>query len=136
MNPISAILGVFNSVTNAYSNNQKIKAAVRTRKDELTQTKVDAKIKRIADGDMSDIEQDDNARGFAGWMDDISFFIFILPIPLSFFPFFVPHIQEGFLVLKGMPVEYQCIIAMMLASVWGYKRVINPVIIAFTKKWF
>lgn len=135
MNPFSIVAGLFKSGLDAYNTNKKIKAAVDERKDELKKIKLSSDLERIAKGELSDIEQDDKTRGFAGWMDDLSFVLFLLPVPLAFFPDVVPHITAGFTALEAMPVAYQVIIALMLASVWGYKRVVTPIVLAFTKTW-
>lgn len=133
LNPFVAIGEIISRLVDAYRDNRKIKAAVDERKDVLRKLEVTNNLERIAAGEKSDIAQDDQARGFAGWMDDISFFLGFLPLVLAFYPPAVPHITKGFEVIAAMPVVYQWFIGLMLASVWGYKRLITPIVVAVTK---
>lgn len=97
---------------------------------DIKKAKTKAKINQVKRGESSDITQDNQARGFAGWMDDISFYLFLLPLPLCFYPPAVPHIRAGFEVVKTMPEFWQIALGLMLASVWGYKRLITPIVTA------
>ncbi len=80
--------------------------------------------------ELSDIQMD---KRDAGWMDDISFYIFLLPCLLSFYPPAIPHIKAGFEALKGMPEWYQYSLGLMLISVWGYRKLLAPVVQAVLK---
>ncbi len=93
------------------------------------------KLESIRNGQMADISQDTSANANAGWMDDISFYLFLLPVPLSFFPSMVPHIRAGFEVLESMPQYYQVALGLMLVSVWGYRRLVIPLVEVVVKQW-
>lgn len=123
------------AVGSYFTEGQKIKAAKQERKDELKKASLDAKLEGIRNGQMADITQDNGARANAGWMDDISFYLFLLPVPLAFFPDMVPHIQAGFSVLETMPQYYQIALGMMLVSVWGYRRLVIPLVEVVVKQW-
>lgn len=105
---------------------QKIKAAQRERSDELKHKELDTKLEVIRNGQQSDIEMDNNARKLSGWMDDVSFFAFLIPAILVFYPPMVPHIEAGFKALESMPQWYQYALGLMLAAVWGYRRLVTP----------
>ena len=118
-----------------FNEGQKIKAAQQERTDELKTMELSTKLESIRNGQMADITQDTDARGNAGWMDDISFYLFLLPVPLSFFPSMVPHIKAGFEVLEDMPEYYQVALGLMLVSVWGYRRLVVPLVEVAVKQW-
>ena len=123
------------AVGSYFTEGQKIKAAEKERKDTLKDKELTTKLEGIRNGQMADIEQDTSARGNAGWMDDISFYLFLLPVPLSFFPSMVPHIKAGFDVLEDMPQYYQIALGLMLVSVWGYRRLVVPLVEVAVKQW-
>ena len=80
------------------------------------------------DTDPYDINMDNNSRQLSGWMDDASFFIFLMPAVLAFYPPALPHIEAGFVALKSMPLWYQYALGMMLVAVWGYRRLVTPIV--------
>ncbi|CAL9987851.1 hypothetical protein VPHD148_0305 [Vibrio phage D148] len=123
------------AVGNYLNEGQKIKAAQKERSDDIKKASLDAKLEAIRAGQTADINQDTGARSNAGWMDDISFYLFLLPVPLSFFPGMVPHIEAGFKVLENMPEYYQISLGLMLVSVWGYRRLVIPLVEVFIKQW-
>lgn len=131
----SWIPSIIGSIGAYFNEGQKIKAAQKERSDTLKRTALDAKLKAIEAGQSADITQDKSARSEAGWMDDISFYLFLLPVPLAFVPDAVPHIQAGFAVLESMPEYYQIALGMMLVSVWGYRRLVIPLLEVIVKKW-
>ena len=120
---ILALLGsLVSPVTEIIKGRQAIKAA---------STK--ATIDRIERGELSDIALDQDSRANAGLMDDISFYSFLSPALLAFYPPALPHIQAGFRALEGMPQWYQAALGMMLISVWGYRKLVSPIIMSLTK---
>ena len=133
LNPLTAISNLIGKGVDTYRDSKKIQAAVDARKDDLRKLEVTHNLERIANGEKSDIAQDDQARGFAGWMDDISFYFGFSICALCFFPPAVPHILAGFTAIESMPVVFQWFMGLMLASVWGYKRLITPIAIAVAK---
>jgi hypothetical protein len=74
------------------------------------------------------MQMDVKARGVAGWMDDFSFFVFMLPALLAFVPSMVPTVTAGFIALEAMPEYYQLALGMMLVAVWGYRRLVTPIV--------
>lgn len=112
---------------------QQLKAAVTESKIVNRAAKVQARIESIERGELSDIEMDNQARAQAGWMDDVSFFVFLLPAVLSFYPPALPHIRAGFEALATMPPWYQYALGMMLVSVWGYRKLVGPIIQSIAK---
>jgi len=87
-----------------------------------------AKIDSIERGELSEIQADTEARANAGLMDDISFYVFLSPAIFAFWPPALPHIKAGFQALEGMPQWYQAALGLMLASVWGYRKLLSPII--------
>tara|TARA_R110002073_G_scaffold321199_1_gene497180 strand:- start:878 stop:1330 length:453 start_codon:yes stop_codon:yes gene_type:complete len=126
---------IVDGVGKYFTERQIIKAEQYTRRDELRSKELDAKIVSARNKEDSAIYQDDNARSMAGYMDDISFYLFLTPVPLSFFPNMVPHIIAGFDALSTMPEAYQVALGLMLVQVWGYKRLVLPIVEVAVATW-
>lgn len=133
INPIALIGDAIKAGVGYFSDRQKIKAAVTERKDELTKLNLEAKIKSATASVEHDMKMDEGARANAGWMDDISFYVFLAPAVLAFFPGMVVHVENGFTVLAEMPEWYQYALGMMLISVWGYRKLVSPIIQSIAK---
>ena len=128
MNPFSIVTNLISSGVSYFSEKNKIKAAITERKDELARLSLESKLEVIKRGDIADIEMDADSRNNAGWMDDVSFFVFLTPAVLAFYPPALPHIHAGFDALRAMPEWYQYALGMMLVSVWGYRKLVGPII--------
>lgn len=129
------LISVVDGIGSYFNNRQTIKAAEKERKDELKRMDLDTKLASIRAGVASDIKQDEESRGIAGVMDDISFYVFLAPLVLCFYPPAVPHIREGFTVIESMPVWWQYGLGMMLVAVWGYRRLVVPIVEAVVKQY-
>ena len=135
LNPLSLVGDAITAVGSYFTEGQKIKAAVNERKDELKKLNLEAKIKSATASVENDMKMDEDARANAGWMDDISFYVFLAPAVLAFFPSMVEHIENGFAVLVNMPDWYQYALGMMLVSVWGYRKLVGPIVQSIAKAW-
>ena len=93
-------------------------------KQKIAKARSAAKLRSI----YSDNEMDKNSRATAGWMDDVSFFVFLTPAVLAFYPPALVHVKAGFVALESMPQWYQAALGMMLVSVWGYRKLVSPII--------
>lgn len=133
LNPFAMIGDAITAVGGYFRDGQKIKAAVGERKDELKKINLTARIESAKAGVTHDMKMDEGARVAAGWMDDVSFFVFLTPAILAFFPGMVEHIENGFDVLANMPEWYQYALGMMLVSVWGYRKLVSPIIQSIAK---
>lgn len=129
------IASVVDGISGYFNNRQTIKAAEKERKDELKKMDLEAKLEGIKAGTLSDIKQDEESRNIAGVMDDISFYVFLAPLVLCFYPPAVPHIREGFNVIESMPVWWQYGLGMMLVAVWGYRRLVVPIVEAVVRQY-
>ena len=125
---IGALSGVVKPVSDYFNTKQVIKAATVERKDELDKLRLETQLESIRKGEDADILMDSNANGRIPWADDLSFLLWLLPVPLAFLPSCVPHIKAGFQVLEEMPEWYMYSLGMMLISVWGYRRLVIPVV--------
>ena len=126
----SVLAGLFGPVVDYFKDKQEIKAAVRERGDVLKKLKLEA----ITRSDDATITMDTEARSLAGYMDDISFYLFLAPLPLVFIPSMQPHVMAGFQALETMPVWYQTALGLMLAAVWGYRKIVQPIILKLLGK--
>ena len=124
-NPVTSIFkAIISPVTQYMEGKQEIKKG----NQEIHRAVVAAKVKRINEAQSSDIEIDKIERQNAGWMDDVSFAIFLIPAVLAFYPPALIHITAGFTALTLMPQWYQAALGMMLVSVWGYRKLVGPII--------
>jgi hypothetical protein len=128
------LAGLIEPVTGYFKDRQTIKAATKERGDELKKINLEAKLAGIKASDQNILDMDANARGLAGYMDDISFYLFLLPLPLVFIPSMQVHVMAGFAALELMPVWYQVALGLMLAAVWGYRKIVQPLILKFLGK--
>lgn len=119
---------VVGGVFNYFSDKQKVKAAVTERKDELRKLDLTARIESAKAGVSSDIKQDNMARSLAGFMDDFSFYSVWTIVILAFVPRAQPHILEGFNTLEKMPEWFKLTVGLMLAAIWGYRRLVVPIV--------
>lgn len=132
---LGLITEAISSVGEYFTNGQKIKAAEKERLSELKKMEIEAKLEAIKTGTAADISQDTVGMKNAGLMDDISFYLFLAPVPLAFIPGMVGHIQAGFQVLENMPDYYKIALGLMLVSVWGYRRLVLPLVEVVIKQW-
>lgn len=131
----TALSTLISPVVGYFSEGQKIKAAQKERKDVLKEKALDTKLEGIRNGQESDINMDNDSRKHSGWMDDASFFVFLAPAVLAFYPPALPHITAGFEALETMPVWYQYALGMMLVAVWGYRRLVTPIVETIAKQY-
>jgi len=120
--------GVVKPVAEAYGKHQIIKDAKNVRVHELKTKALDNKLEQIKQGSLSDMKMDESANGRIAWADDLSFLIFLAPCLFAFYPPALPVIMDGFKALESMPQWYQVALGMMLISVWGYRRIVTPII--------
>lgn len=130
---IPIISDIIKGVSDYANKRQEIKAAVRERKDVIKEKALDAKLEGIRNGTEADIEMDKNRN--SGWMDDVSFAVFLMPALLAFYPPAIPHIEAGFKALASMPLWYQYALGMMLVAVWGYRRLVTPIVEIVVKQY-
>ena len=125
---IGALSGVVKPVSDYFNTKQVIKAATVERKDELEKLRLETQLESIRKGEDADILMDSKAGTRITWADDITFAMGTLIIGLCFYPPAVPAIQQGFEVLGTMPPEFLWAYGMMLVSVWGYRRLVMPIV--------
>lgn len=79
------------------------------------------KLEAVENGRINEAEWNSNSIKKAGWRPGFLTIILSAPLVLVFFPWFVPHITEGFTVLDSTPIWYRSAIAVMISSAFGYK---------------
>ena len=78
------LLNLVEPVVGLFQERQVIKAAKQERKDVLKQMSLKTKLEGIRRSDQTTLDLDAGSRKYAGWMDDVSFYLFIMPVPLVF----------------------------------------------------
>ena len=125
---IGALSGVVKPVSDYFNTKQVIKAATVERRDELDKLRLETQLESIRKGEDADILMDSKAGTRITWADDITFAMGTLIVGLCFYPPAVPAIQQGFDALDKMPPEFLWAYGMMLVSVWGYRRLVMPIV--------
>lgn len=128
------LLNLVEPVVGLFQERQTIKAAKQERKDVLKQMSLKTKLEGIRRSDQTMLDLDAGSRKYAGWMDDISFYLFLLPVPMVFHPATQKIVLDGFTALEGMPLWYQVVLGLQLASVWGYRKLVQPIILKMLGK--
>ena len=122
------LLNIFSSIVDGvvgiFSKSQDNKAAKEVRKDRVEEAKVNQKIRALD----SDVIMDEGSRKFSGFMDDLSFYSVWVIVICAFIPATQPHILAGFGVIEKMPIWFQVVTGLMLASIWGYRKLVVPLI--------
>jgi len=132
---IATILGLLvKPVTDYFTTRQEIKAKRAERLDRIDEARTTASIQRISEGDRAASDLDEYFVRTNGWKDDISFYLFLMPALLAFHPEAVPHVNAGFAALTEMPEWYQVTLGLMLIAVWGYRRMLRPLLEVVLKK--
>lgn len=88
-------------------------------KREETKVKHEVRLERIRaekDWDAINAENANNS-----WKDEWFTVLLSVPLILAFFPDAVPVIEEGFLVLQGMPDFYKAFLGAAVAASFGIK---------------
>ena len=128
------LLNLVEPVVGLFQERQTIKAAKQERKDVLKQMSLKTKLEGIRRSNQTTSDLDAGSRKYAGLMDDVSFYLFIMPVPLVFIPSMQIHVMNGFKALESMPLWYQVTLGLMLASLWGYRKLVQPIILKFLGK--
>jgi len=82
---------------------------------------IEARIRQL---DSSSSLSQDTSQLFS-WKDEWFTFLFSLPLFLCFFPGFSDYVSAGFEALSSIPVWYQYCVAFVLASAFGYKKLLK-----------
>jgi len=133
VNLVNLIPGIIKGVSGYIRGRQELATAKSERKDELKKLALTNKLAVISSATEADMKLDNQANQRIAWADDVSFAVFLLPALLAFYPPALEHIQAGFTALDSMPPWYQYALGMMLISVWGYRRLVTPIILTITK---
>lgn len=115
MNPLQLLIAPVTGIAKAIIES-------RSRKKELQHEIHLQKIERVKAGQLAEVQWNNTAKATSGWIDDYLTIVLSLPLILSFFPNFVPHIEAGFAALEATPVWYRAAIAVMISAGFGYKK--------------
>ncbi len=92
-------------------------------KGKIAQARVDAEVTVIKK--QAESKADWNALMAKGamtsWKDEWFVILFSIPMVLSFFPVFVPVVEEGFRVLATMPDWYKAFLGAAVAASFGIR---------------
>jgi len=133
MNLLTIVPSLVKGAFGYFEKKQVIKQAIDERKDELKKLALTNQLEGIKNATEADMQLDRTSEDRIAWADDVSFAVFLMPAIFAFYPPALPHITAGFEALKSMPEWYQYALGMMLISVWGYRRLVSPIILSLTK---
>jgi len=69
-----------------------------------------------------------------GHMDEISFYTLWAAVIGVFIPWTRDHVVAGFEALETLPDEVKVALFLMLVAIWGYRRIMLPVLQAVVKR--
>lgn len=122
-----AISGAFKSLAFYIKSNSEMKRHLQERQLNMKEQILSSKLDLIKNGANADSLMD-TERKHSWWMDDLSFIILLMPLVLAFIPSMSCYVQAGFEAIASMPEWYKYSVAMMLISVWGWRRVLTPIL--------
>lgn len=132
-NILGFIPSLFGKVVEIHKTNKAVKAAIDERKDELKSMELIARIEKIKTASASDMKMDEDANTRIAWADDLTLLLALTPACLAFYPPALPAVTDGFKELSQLPDWYQAVLCLMLVSVWGYRRVVMPIVQGIAK---
>jgi len=129
-----ALMTLITGGFNAYKQHNQNQADALKRKDELEQVTHNAKIKRLEQGEDNAANLDEMSLKTRGWKDDFVLVAVFMPLLLSFFPDYAPHVQRGFEALEHIPQPYWFIVGAVVIDVLGMRAMVRYVLEYFAFK--
>lgn len=124
---ISALFGtLITGVVGIFTKRQAIKAKKQERLDRVEESKVNANIKRIENGDNNASKLDMLSIAGRGWKDEYLLLLTTVPIVLAFVPNWSNYVEQGFNVLAdSVPEYYWYALAMIYIDTFGFRRILR-----------
>lgn len=127
------ILGIVSSLISSgvgyFKDKQANKAKKQERADRVEETKVNAQIKRIENGDNNAAKLDELSIADRGWKDDYLLILTTAPILLAFIPEYSVYVKDGFTALQdSVPEYYWYALAMIYIDTFGFRRMLRVAI--------
>jgi len=110
--------GIVEAASSAY----QARTARKSKQDEFENAVHIKKLEAVEQGKINEATWNQTSIQKAGWRPGFLTVLIMLPIPLAFFPWFVPHIEAGFLVLQDLPLWYSSAVGAVIASAFGLKK--------------
>ena len=123
MSIFSKIFGsVAGPIVSAASNAFQARTQRKAKQDEFENAVHLKKLEAVEQGKINEALWNQASIKKAGWRPGFLTILIMLPIPLAFVPWFVPHIERGFEVLAGLPLWYSSAVGAVIASAFGLKK--------------
>ena len=121
---------LISGVSTYFTDKQKIKKAKVEGEVKIIIAEAEAKVKMAELGQIQTYNLDMIAtKNMAKtWKDDIVFYIFLVPMVLSFIPNMQPYVVDGFSALDGTPEWYRYILIMMIVVIFGMRGLARDVL--------
>jgi len=100
----------------------------KERADKLEQAQTDSRIRILEADNQHAINMDMYMVQQSKTKRNVSFYAASAPIAMAFIPGLHDDIMQGFQTIEKMPEWYRYGVALMLVSVWGYRRLLRAVI--------
>lgn len=103
---------------------------------EIKKATVKAKIKQIETTAGANRSADEIAlkNMEKSWKDELILVVFIVPLILAFFPEYQTTIRDGFIAIDAMPEWYKVILAGIIATIYGLRWLIQPIMTVVMKR--
>ena len=134
MIPLAGLL--LNGVFDFFKHRGQRKLIQRQGELKIKQAETKAKIQRIASADTAATTMDILSANNRGWKDDYLLLIVTIPLILSFMPFMVPYVIQGFNALKQVPDWYMWVLLGVFIDTFGFRRILRMVLEQYISKKF
>lgn len=134
---ISIVKGLFALATGgveAYRQHSQNKAEALKRQDELEAAKHQAKVKQLAAGDTNAANLDELSIKERGYKDDFILLVVFIPLLLSFFPDYAPHVEAGFDALQDIPDYYWYVVGAVVIDTLGMRSMLRYLLEFFSHR--
>lgn len=123
------VLSILTAVTGIAGGWFKDRAAIK-------KAQVKAKIKEIESTGAANKSADEIAlkNMEKSWKDELVLIVFLIPAILAFFPQYQGIVQAGFIALNSMPDWYKLILTGIIATIYGLRWLIQPVMAIVMKR--
>ena len=127
---------LLNGVFDFFKHRNQRKLIERQDEFKIKHAETKAKIQRIQSSDTAAINMDVLSANNRGWKADYLLLIVTIPLILSFIPFMVIYVTEGFEALEKVPEWYMWVLLGVFIDTFGFRRVLRLVLEKYISKKF
>jgi hypothetical protein len=92
---------------------------------DIRKAQVEADIKRVQAGQEAENDWNIKSLATSPWRSEYLTIILSIPLIMVFIRPLVPYVMQGFMALEKTPVWYRSMVFVMVASAFGYQKLMN-----------